>query len=52
MKYGSLDGGEDGKHTGVGFVAILKISGTLDIFFFGKTSLDVEYFLLRELTNS
>ena len=40
MEFGSLDGGEDGEHHGVGFVKISKISVTQIAFFFGTESFD------------
>ncbi len=37
---GSIDGGEDGEHNSVGFVAISKIFVTQDQFFDGVASFD------------
>ena len=40
MGFGSLNGGEDGEHTGVSFVEISKIFPTHDEFFIGMTPFD------------
>ncbi len=40
MEFGSLDGGENGEHSGVGRVEISKIFAMQDVFFFGMASFD------------
>ena len=40
IKFGSLDGVEDGEYNGVGFVVVSKIFTTQNIFFCGMTSFD------------
>ena len=40
MQFGSVDGGEDGKHNDVCFVEIFKIFTRQDVYFFGMESSD------------
>ena len=41
MDFGSPDGGDYGKHSGVDFVGMSKISVMQDTFFFGTESFDI-----------
>ncbi len=43
MKLGSLDGGEDGEHTGICVVEISGIFAVQDVIFFGTGPLDGVY---------
>ena len=40
MKFGSLDGGDNVEHNGVGFAEISEIFAMREAFFFGKKSFD------------